>query len=258
MRIGVIGGNGFVGSAFSRYLQKEGSDYCVISLDNYESAVGSRFDILINADGNSKKFLAKENPRQEFSETVGSVQRSLLDFEYSLYVLCSTIDVYNNFHDPNLNSEDADIDSSAISKYGLHKLLAENLVRNYAKSWLIFRFGGFVGPGLKKNSIYDLLNNIPLRVNIDSAYQYLPTDFAAHAVFELLSKGFENQIFNFCGDGVVSLREIIVSQFPGYQVKYFGGNPPIERYEVNIGKIMRHIAVPKTRDSVLRFIESLK
>ncbi len=258
MKVGVIGGNGFVGSAFSRFLERESVDYSVIGRDNYRDFVGKKFDVLVNANGNSKKFLAKENPLQEFSDTVVSVQRSLLDFEYSTYVLCSTVDVYNNLRDPRFNREDADIDPAAISKYGLHKLLAEKLVMNYAKSWLIFRFGGFVGPGLKKNSIYDLLNRVPLRVNVDSAYQYLPTDFAAEAVFKILSGKFENQIFNLCGNGVVSLREVIESVFPNYTAEYFGENPPVERYEINIEKISRHISVPNTKDSVFGFVKSAR
>ncbi len=256
MKVGVIGGNGFVGSAFTRFAQKESIDYCVIGRDTYRDYVGGEFDVLINANGNSKKFLAAENPLKEFTDTVVSVQRSLLDFKCSVYVLCSTIDVYNNLRDPQFNSEDTVIDPGGLSKYGLHKLLAENIVRNYAKSWLIFRFGGFVGPGLKKNSIYDLLNNVPLRVNIDSAYQYLPTDFAAEAVFGILSRKLENQIFNLCGDGVLSLREVITALLPNYQVKYFSDNPPVERYEVSIEKIKHQIVVPQTKDSVFGFLRS--
>lgn len=256
MRVGVVGGNGFVGSAFTRYLQKRSIDHCVITRENYDKHVGSEFDVLVNANGNSKKFLAAKDPLQEFADTVVSVQKTLLDFKYSLYVLCSTIDVYNNVRNPEYNREDAVIDPAGLSKYGLHKLLAENLVRNYAKSWLIFRFGGFVGPGLRKNSIYDLLNNIPLRVNIDSAYQYIPTDFAADTVFKVASEKSEKQVYNLCGDGVVSLREVITTLFPDYSVRYFADNPPVERYEVNIEKIKRSVAVPETKDSVIDFVKS--
>lgn len=258
MKVGVIGGQGFVGSAFVRYLQKEKIDHCVIEKGNYSHCIDKKFDVLINANGNSKKFLAIENPKQEFSETVSSVHKSLLDFKYSLYVHCSTVDVYNSFQDPAFNSENATINISSISKYGLHKLLAEILVRNYAKAWLILRFGGFVGPGLKKNSIFDILNNLPLRVNIDSAYQYLPTDFAAKAVFQLISKGFVNEIFNLCGNGVISIREIITSLFPNYEIRYFIDNPIIERYEISIEKIKQEMNIPNSRDSVVGFIESLQ
>ena len=234
--------------------EKQSIDYYVIGRDNYNDFVGRKFDIIINANGNSKKFLATQKPREEFLETVASVQRSLLDFGFTTYVLCSTVDVYNDLGNPALNSEDARVDVSSISKYGLHKLLAEELVRNYSMSWLIFRFGGFVGPGLKKNSVYDLLNNVPLRVNVDSAYQYLPTDFAASAVFKILSMGVENQIFNLCGNGVVSLREVCSMVGWGDQVSYFDENPPLETYEVNIGKIKRIVEVPDSRHSVFDFV----
>ncbi len=258
MRVGVIGGRGFVGSAFVRYLEKNSIDHSVIGRDNYTEFAGQNFDVIINANGNSKKFLAAQEPLREFSETVVSVQRSLLDFKYRTYVICSTIDVYNDVRNPESNSENSPIDPMRISKYGLHKLLAENLVRNYANSWLIFRCGGFVGPGLKKNSIYDLLNNVPLRVNIDSAYQYLSTDFTPEAIFTVLSKKYENQIFNLCGDGLVTIREVISAAMPGYVVKYFGDNPAVERYEISLEKIKRIVRVPPTRDTVLKFVREVR
>lgn len=258
MKVGVIGGSGFVGSAFCRYLQEQRIDFTSIGRENYSSYVGSRFDLLINANGNSKKFLATQHPDRDFSESVTSVEHSLQNFEYTTYVLCSTIDVYNDVHDPRFNTEESAIDVAAISKYGLHKLLAEYLVQNYAQRWLIIRFGGFVGPGLKKNSVYDLLNNIALRVDIDSSYQYLSTDFGARAVFRLLAEGVQNQTFNICGDGIVSLREIAAFIAPAYSVTYAGVKPAREHYEINIENVQRRLEIPKTRDTVFQFIQSLR
>ena len=227
MRIGIIGGNGFVGSAFVLYSKKNNFNFEVIEKDTYPRFVGQKFDLIINANGNSKKYLADQNPVLELKETVNSVQNSLLDFDCPFYVLCSTVDVYNNFEDTNSNDENSIIHIESLSKYGLHKFLAERLVMNYAKEWLIFRFGGFVGPGLKKNSIYDILNEVPLRVHIKSSYQYLQTDFAAEAVFKIIDLDLKNEIFNICGKNLISLDEIF-QLTNKTSFSYYSSNPSIE------------------------------
>ena len=257
MKAGIIGGDGFLGSAFVRLAEKRQYDFKIIETYNYSDTIGEYFDVLINANGNSKKYLAEENPKQEFIETAVSVQNSLVDFNCALYVHCSTVDVYHNHNNPEENKENTTIEISQISKYGLHKYIAENLIINYTKSWLIFRFGGLVGPGLKKNSIYDILNNIPLRVHIDSAYQYLSTDFATEAVLKVISSDCRQEVFNLCGDEVVCLKEMI-DLLPEYEVRYYHEKPPKERYEINIEKIKQYIDIPSSRTSVFNFINTYR
>ncbi|TAK64825.1 MAG: NAD(P)-dependent oxidoreductase, partial [Bacteroidetes bacterium] len=172
MNIGIIGGNGFVGSGIRTTLQELQHECTSITRENYAGLKGTSFDVLINANGNSKKYLASSSPKEEFQASVTSVQHSLLDFTYDLYIHCSSVDVYPNHEETSQNSEEASIDVSQLSLYGLHKYLAEILVRKYARRWLILRFGGFVGEELRKNSIYDMLHGVPLRVNIESKYQY--------------------------------------------------------------------------------------
>ena len=60
----------------------EGScDNDEINRENYNRYLGSRADILINANGNSKKYLAQEDPILEFEKSVLSVKKSLEDFD---------------------------------------------------------------------------------------------------------------------------------------------------------------------------------
>jgi nucleoside-diphosphate-sugar epimerase len=257
MRVGVLGGKGFVGSAFVRYARKHSLDVVAITRDNYSSCVGEQFELLINANGNSKKYLASEDPTGEFDASVATVQRSLLDFRCFTYVYCSSVDVYNNVSDVTQNSETNVIDVLGLSRYGCHKFIAEEIVMNYAPHWLIFRFGGFVGPGLKKNSIYDMVHGIPLRVHIDSAYQYLSTDFAAEAVMKIVMAGLKKEIFNLCGRGVITLRQV-ASYLPDYRVRYIERGPPREHYEISIEKIEKLLSVMSTVESVREFLGSMK
>ena len=80
MNVFVLGGQGFVGSAFVRAAAKQGHAVTAITRQNYEQWRGRPCDLLVNANGNSKKFLAEREPAQDFDASVVSVLRSLLDF----------------------------------------------------------------------------------------------------------------------------------------------------------------------------------
>jgi len=249
----IIGGRGFVGSAFARVCEAKGKKYAIITRQNYQEFVGKRCDIIIDANGNSKKFLAKEAPLQDFDASVRTVRSSLLDFKYDCYVYISSCDVYPDCSSPATTSEDEKIDVTKQSPYGFHKYLAELCVQHAAKNWLIIRFGGFVGPGLKKNAIYDILNGGPLWLDPESELQYMYTDRAAEIVLMLLDLGITNEIFNICGRGVIKLQEVI--EAVGIEVPVHPGSPRV-RYEVNIDKISRLADIPETRTTVLEFVHA--
>ncbi|MSR64189.1 MAG: NAD-dependent epimerase/dehydratase family protein [Verrucomicrobiae bacterium] len=253
MKLHVLGGEGFVGSAFVRVARNRGHVVGVITRKNYSRFCGKPCDIVINANGNSKKFLADRDPIREFEASVVSVQRSLLDFPCKRYVYLSSIDVYPHGDDPKLNHERSQIKPEQLSRYGLHKYLAERVVRHYAPRWLIVRLGGMVGEHLWKNSIYDILHGGVLRVHIDSEYQYLSTDDAARIVLTLARKQPANDIFNVCGDGCISLRGV-TSLITGWQLRYATNKPQKEHYEISVTKLRSWMKVPLTRSTVRKFI----
>lgn len=248
----VIGAGGFIGTAVVTEAQRRGFETVAVTRQNYDQHRGKSCDQLVNANGNSKKFLARENPPLDFDLSVRSVHATLHDFKAANYVHLSTIDVYSDVKNPANNREDCVIETAKLSPYGFHKLLAEQLVRHYAPRWLVLRMGGFVGPGLRKNSIYDLLKKQPLRVHPDSAYQYLDSRFLASLAFDLPAKGCRNETINCAGDGLISIREI-AALIPGSTLPHPPAGSP-ERYEANIAKLKSLIAVPNTRDTVANYI----
>jgi nucleoside-diphosphate-sugar epimerase len=251
MNIFVLGGEGFVGSAIARAAAAR-HDVAAITRRNYEQFRGRACDLLINANGNSKKFLAERDAPAEFDASVASVLRSLLDFPCRRYVFLSSIDVYPRVDSPRFNRETAQIDPAQLSRYGLHKYLAEQLVRKYAARWLICRLGGMVGEGLWKNSIYDILHDQPLRVHAESEYQFMNTGDVAKIIFTLLRKQPENDVFNVCGEGCISLAEVarLAGKSPP---QYAVDEPRKERYEVNNDKLKSNVLTPKTVATVHKF-----
>ena len=252
MKVFILGGKGFVGSAFIRFCKKEGIDCDCIDLDNYDDFRGRGCDLLINAAGNSKKYLANEEPARDFRYSLEALLRSFSDFSFRKYVFISSIDVYPDHQDRRHNREDTVINIRRLSHYGFHKYLGEKLVGHYLSDWLIIRLGGVLGPGLKKNPVFDLIHDIPLRVDEKSEYQYLSTDYLAELVFGLIEKEKWEEVFNICGKGTVTLREI--NSWLKKPPSYHSDNLSRERYEVSNEKISRLFAMPDSRQVAREFV----
>jgi nucleoside-diphosphate-sugar epimerase len=247
----VIGGSGFVGSAFCRILRQRAQPFEIITRANYNSFIGRGCDVLINANGNSRKFLAKTDPKYEFQASVVPVRNSLVDFRYSKYVFLSTGDVYPDCSVPELTKEDLAIDVTQQSTYGFHKYLAELCVHNAAKDWLVIRQGGFVGPGLKKNAIYDVLYGGKLWLHPESHLQFIHTDDSARMIIELIEKDISNEVINLTGTGTISASEIMV--LVGRKLPYPENAVPI-KYEISTEKASNLVGSRRTEEAVKNFI----
>ncbi len=249
----VLGGEGFVGSAFVRALREQGRDCVVITRENYEARRGEKCELFINANGNSSKVRARREPAFDFDATVRATQRSLLDFDAENYLQISSCDVYPDCSGPETTDERIRIDPSLQSPYGFHKSLAEACVQHAARRWLIVRMGGFVGPGLRKNAIHDVLEGDRLFLDPDSRLQFLDVDTAAAMVLRILAIGLSNEVINVAGQGVVCLRDVI--DWAQSSPKVESGSP-IVRYDVSVRKLSRLMEVPETARTVRRFIEA--
>jgi nucleoside-diphosphate-sugar epimerase len=247
----VLGGRGLLGSALTRFCERTGRTVTVIGRDNYANVQGRHCKIFVNANGNSRKPLAAKDPVSEFDASVRSVRASLVDFRFQRYVHLSSCDVYSDCTSPASTNEEQVPDPASQSTYGFHKYIAEQCVRHAAKDWLIFRLGGFIGPGLKKNAIFDIIHGGPLFLDPASELQFLHTDRAAEIIFQILDQGVCNDIFNLSGGGVVRLSEV-AALYPG-SIAVSPGSP-IVRYEMTLAKISRYVQPPETRPEVMAFV----
>jgi len=237
-----------VGSAIAAELRAT-MDVVGIDRSNYDSFRGRRFRVLIDADGRSDKRAATRAPLEDFAANVETVARSLRDFAYDHYTLISSVDVYDDLSDRSRTSESMSPDPLRLSAYGLHKYVAELLVRRHVPRWTIFRLGPVVGPGLRKNAIFDLLAFAKLYVHPRSTYPYVDTRAVARIVRSLAER--PGEIFNVCGHGEVELGDI--ARRLSIDLPAVDDRLPEEHYRIDVSKLAAAIEVPGSLETVLAF-----
>lgn len=163
----LIGYSGFVGSTLLKQRPFEArfrsTDICNIE--------GNEFDTIVCAGAPAQKWLANRDPvgdRTKIEELIEHLSR----VRCRSFVLISTIDVFGS---PLGVDETTDVDESGLHAYGLNRRHLERFVEAQFPEHLIVRLPGLVGPGLRKNVIFDFLNTNNLDA-IDSrgVFQFYP------------------------------------------------------------------------------------
>ena len=214
--IALIGGSGFLGTEFiraSHYI--DDVDFISITRNNYNywsnmtaAKPDWKFFKTIWVAGISSKLFCNENPEYCWDQNVDAVLRAIDDFPCEQFVYVSSLDVYPKSLKPELRTEDICIDKSRLSSYGRCKYGGEEVVKEWADRWLILRCNGFVGPGLKKNIVYDLNQNIPkVWVHPSSTFQFIHTDIFVDVV-GILSRKYTNQVINVGPENPISVSEV--------------------------------------------------
>jgi nucleoside-diphosphate-sugar epimerase len=150
MKSALIGYTGFVGSTLARQRAFD-SQY---NSKNIRDIAGHHFDLIVCAGAPAEKWKANAEPEQDRA-SLGLLSESLGKCTAERVILISTIDVYAN---PDGVDEATPIDPAKIQPYGRHRYELEVFVaQRFAKTHVI-RLPGLFGQGLKKNLIFDLLN----------------------------------------------------------------------------------------------------
>lgn len=167
MTTGLMGYTGFVGSTLLRQTR---FDRLYRSTD-VKKIDGQEFDCLVCAAAPAQKWIAKKHPAAD-RENIGLLVERLARVTCRKFVLISTVDVFKN---PVAVDEDSDADDPMNGPYGLHRRGLERFVEQNFSDHLIVRLPGLVGPGLRKNIIYDIRhgNNTPA-IDSRGIFQFYP------------------------------------------------------------------------------------
>lgn len=163
----LIGCSGFVGST----LQKQTEFNALYRSTNIHAISNQDFDMVVCAGAPAQKWVANREPAND-RESIGLLIDRLKTVKCRKFILISTVDV---FKEPTNVVESTPVDETGLHAYGLHRRFLERFVENHFDNSLIVRLPGLVGPGLRKNVIFDLLNNNNLHdIDSRSEYQFYP------------------------------------------------------------------------------------
>ena len=203
----LIGHSGFVGGNLSR--QHRFSHQ--FNSANINSISGN-FDLIVCCGLPAAKWLANEDPAAD-KANITSLKKALGFVNSRMFVLISTIDVY-----PVLEMVDEDYDCHALVNhpYGSHRLEFEDFVRTNFENSFVIRLPGLFGEGIRKNVIYDLLNQNCLdMINVRSSFQY----------YDLSNLWMDISLVISCGIKLINLfteplttEDVIKKFFPGAKV----------------------------------------
>lgn len=163
----LIGHSGFVGST----LKKQTDFEYLYRSTNIAEITGKSFNTVICAGAPAQKWLANKDPETD-AKTINTLIAHLKTMQCKTFVLISTVDVFKN---PIAIDENSVVDTTDLHAYGLHRRQLELFVEEHFTNHLIVRLPALVGFGLRKNIIFDLLNNNNLSaIDSRSVFQFYP------------------------------------------------------------------------------------
>lgn len=165
MNEALIGYTGFVGGNLAR---QHGFD-AFFNSKNFRDMTGRRFDLVVCAGVSAVKWKANKDPEND-KAGIQALQDVLATVTAKRFILISTIDVY-----PVCENADESYDCGAIENhaYGANRLALEKFCREKFPQCLVVRLPGLFGPGLRKNVVFDLLNDNCLEmINPACSFQY--------------------------------------------------------------------------------------
>lgn len=163
----LIGHSGFVGSTLLKQTQ---FSQLYRSTDIHEIK-NLEFDLVVCAGAPAQKWIANRDPEAD-REKIELLISHLKSITCKSFILISTIDVFKN---PVQVDESTTVNEDDLQAYGLHRRMLEKFVERHFTNYLIVRLPGLVGPGLRKNVIFDFLNHNNLHaIDSRSVFQFYP------------------------------------------------------------------------------------
>jgi hypothetical protein len=167
MKNALIGYSGFVGST----LLKQSVFNSLYRSTNIGEIEGGSFGTVVCAGAPAQKWIANREPEADRAK-IEALIAHLKTVTCETFILISTVDVFKR---PIGVDEDSPVEEEGLHAYGLHRRMLEKFVESHFKNYLIVRLPGLVGPGLRKNVVFDFLNDNNVQA-IDSrgVFQFYP------------------------------------------------------------------------------------
>ena len=165
----LFGHTGFVGGHLKENLNPKTTHY--FSSRNGRSAKGKYFNNIYCACIPGSKWEANNDPEGDLA-SINSIMNVITSLMCKKITLISTIEV----HDRNHQMQDEECQYPSKEPYGKNRLYVEKTLREkFGDKLTIIRLPELFGVGMKKNVLYDILNdNMIFNVNVNTVYQWYP------------------------------------------------------------------------------------
>lgn len=161
----LIGYTGFVGGNLDRQVCFDRK----YNSSNIREIANKEFNLIVCSGVSGTKWLANKHPDEDLGK-INVLIDNLKRVKCKTMILISTVDVYRT---PNNVDEDTILEIEDLHPYGRNRILVEKFIRENFDNHYIIRLPAIYGQGLKKNLVYDLLNNHCLDwTHKDSVFQY--------------------------------------------------------------------------------------
>jgi len=184
MEKAIIGYSGFVGGNISSQ-QKFDLNF---NSSNILDIRGKELELLVIAAPSATKWKANQEPEADW-KMISELMDILKEVKADQVIHISTVDVYKS---PIGVTEDSLILPDENQPYGKHRFYLEEFIRERFDQHLIARLPGLFGQGLKKNFIFDMLNDNCLHLtHKDSVFQFYSLDNIWKDIQIALNNGLE-------------------------------------------------------------------
>lgn len=190
MDTALVGYTGFVGQTLSHQLDFD----ALYNSSNSAEMAGKTYGQVMFSAARAEKWRANADPIADAAH-IDTLIDLIHSFEAEVFVLISTVDVYQSprgvdEHSPVYREGD-------WHAYGKNRFRLEEAVRRRFPSALIIRLPALFGEGLKKNALYDFMNDNNVdRVNPDGELQFYNMEYLSRDILRGQELGAE--LLNVC------------------------------------------------------------
>jgi hypothetical protein len=204
------------------------------------------------------KWLVNQNILKDLNN-ISLIINSLATKSYKNIYLISTIDVYCN--SPLKSDENTEPTINTLS-YGTNRLMFEKMVENILNydRLSIYRLPALFSKDIKKNVLYDLLNNNNVNlINANSIYQWYNLDYLYGDIIfnDEHNADSLNYIYNMFSQGVETKR-IVNELFPEYSNIVSGKHVVNYDYCTNIDKSGYLYTAEESFDQIKEFVNEYR
>ena len=181
----IIGFSGFIGSNLLKQYKKKIKNLDLFNTKNInEINTKKKYDIVICSALPAAKWKANQKPDLDKKNVIFLV-KNIKKLRTKKFILISTIDIH--FNHP----------------YGMNRLFLEKFVKKKFKNYYIFRLPGVFGNGLKKNIIFDLIQNNDLHnIFTNDIFQWYDLSLLSKDINKLIKS--KKKIFELYSEPIIN------------------------------------------------------